>query len=243
MFKKILVFYLLVCVFSVKETYASKIKNNKTKIKEEERKYKRRMHFFLGNFYCLFTGLLNFNNINWEYIFIKKWDLKLGLYWGIANLGLGLRINDSLLIRIIGLNILQFIPTGCLLCRFYTEDKNEYPQTYSKTYSSDNITDDEFTLQEKSSDISDREYLESLYDLSKSKKLHIANRVWGMDYMYWLLLLSLFNFLSIEIKLVEYWCFNINFTQAIFIFLKELKFSKKLKLLKKTISLHPTYDL
>lgn len=234
MFKKILVFYLLVCVFSVKETYASSnIENNKIKIKEEKRKHKRRMHFFLGNFYCLLTGLLNFNNINWEYIFFKKWDLKLGLYWGIANLGLGLRINDSLLIRIIGLNILQFIPTGCLLCRFYKDDKSKYPQTYSKTYCNDNIKDDEFTLQEKFSDRSDREYLISLSELSKSKKLHIENRVWGMDYIYWLLLLSLFNFLSIEIKLVEYWCFNINFTQAIFIFLKERIFLEELKLLKK----------
>lgn len=149
MFKKILAFYLLVCVFSVKETYASfNINNNKNKMEEEKRKHKRRIHFFLGNFYCLFTGLLNFNNINWEYIFIKKWDLKLGLYWGIANLGLGLRINDSLLIRIIGLNILQFIPTGCLLCQFYIEDENKR-KMYPNFYSSNDLINDDFASLEK----------------------------------------------------------------------------------------------
>lgn len=64
-----------------------------------------------------------------------------------------------------------------------------------------------------------------------------------MDYIYWLLLLSLFNFLSIEIKLVGYWRFNINFTQAILIFLKELKLLKGKKLVTELNFLKTTFCL
>lgn len=193
MFKKILVFYLLVCVFMCKETYASNIDDNtgieSLQKKTEKHKYKRRMYFFLGNFY-ISTGLLNFNNINWEYIFTKKWDSKLGLYWGIANLGLGLRINDSLLIRIIGLNILEFIPIACVCFLFYINDEND-----------------------EENNVNLRVIEEKIYVANRKRK--------PISYIK-APFFSLFNFLSIEIKMAEYWCFNINFTQTIIILLKEL---------------------
>ena len=224
MFKKISLFYLLVYVFMCKETYASSINDNTKKEylqkieslqkKAEKHKYESRFYFFLGNFYIT-TGLLNFNNIDWEYIFIKKWDLKLGLYWGIANLGLGLRINDSLLIRIIGLNLLEPI----LICYadflFVINDGNEgetSPQkhitikTNEKTIK--NITD------ELNSDSQDDEYFETPYT---------ANREYiKRTYITALPIFSLFNFMSIEIKIAEYWRFNINFTQPIIISLIDL---------------------
>lgn len=224
MFKKISLFYLLVCVFMCKETYASSINDN-TKIesllqkikslqtKTEKHKYESRFYFFLGNFYIT-TGLLNFNNIDWEYIFIKKWDLKLGLYWGIANLGLGLRINDSLLIRIIGLNLLE--PILISYAGFYfhkNEDGNEgetFPKITMETNEKAilNITED------LNSDSQDDEYFEKTYT---------ANREYIKGtYIEVLPLVSLFNFMSIEIKIAEYWCFNINFTQTIFILLLEI---------------------
>ena len=52
-------------------------------------------------------------------------DLKLGLYCGIANLGLGLRINDSLLIRIIGLNLLEPMLIFYADFLFFRNDGNE----------------------------------------------------------------------------------------------------------------------
>ena len=48
MFKKILVFYLLVCVFMCKETYASNIHDETgiEKTQQEENKYKRKSYNF-----------------------------------------------------------------------------------------------------------------------------------------------------------------------------------------------------
>ena len=227
MFKKISLFYFLVCVFMCKETYASSINDN-TKIesllqkikslqtKTEKHKYESRFYFFLGNFYIT-TGLLNFNNIDWEYIFFEKWDLKLGLYWGIANLGLGLRINDSLLIRIIGLNLLEPILIYYADFYFYkNEDGNEGEtvpkkqhirmKTNKKTIL--NITD------ELNSDSQDDEYFEKPYT---------ANREYiKRTYITALPIFSHCNFMSIEIKIAEYWRFNINFTQPIIISLIDL---------------------
>ena len=218
MFKKISLFYLLVCVFIYKETYASSEYNNikkesSSQKKTEKHKYESRFYFFLGNFYIT-TGLLNFNNIDWEYIFFEKWDLKLGLYWGIANLGLGLRINDSLLIRIIGLNLLEPILISYACFYFHkNEDGNEgetCPKITTETNEKAilNITED------LNSDSQDDEYFEKTYT---------ANREYIKGtYIEVLPLVSLFNFMSIEIKIAEYWRFNINFTQPIIISLIDL---------------------
>ena len=199
-----------------KETYASeKINGENSEIeilqkKAEKRKYKKRMYFFLGNFY-ISTGLLNFNNINWEYIFIEKWDLKLGLYWGIANLGLGLRINDSLLIRIIGLNLLEFIPIFYVCFQFHKKKDWEEDENYSKKH----ITmKNKFGICFKKKYKTEEEFLlDNTYTANRTKK--------PMSYIK-APFLNLFNFLSIEIRLAEYWCFNINFTQTILILLKEI---------------------
>lgn len=180
------------------------------------KKYKNLKFFLLGNFYIA-TGLLNFNNINWEYIFIEKWNLKLGLYWGIANLGLGLRINDSLLIRIIGLNILGYIPLLYVGFDFFKKDENE-GENYSTIY------DDSLNKglikkkykEDSNKNFPNKNYFESLHTANRTKK--------PTNYILMLLpLFSLFNFMSIEIKIAEYWRFNINFTQTIFILLKELE--------------------
>ena len=226
MFKKISLFYFLVCVFMCKETYASSINDN-TKIesllqkikslqtKTEKHKYESTFYFFLGNFYIT-TGLLNFNNIDWEYIFFEKWDLKLGLYWGIANLGLGLRINDSLLIRIIGLNLLEPILISYASFYFHKNKDGNEGKTSSKKHITMktnkkailNITED------LNSDSQDDEYFEEPYT---------ANReIIKGTYIDVLPLVSLFNFMSIEIKIAEYWRFNINFTQPIIISLIDL---------------------
>lgn len=210
MFKKILVFYLLVCVFMCKETYASIKRDKNMEIKSlqkkaEKRKYKRRMYFFLGNFYIA-TGLLNFNNINWEYIFTKKWDLELGLYWGIANLGLGLRINDSLLIRIIGLNILEFIPIFYVCFLFDINDKNDEKQKKEEKEQYESEDDEENNVKL----------------LVIEEEIYVANRTRKPISYIKAPFFSLFNFLSIEIKIAEYWRFNINFTQTILILLQEL---------------------
>ena len=210
-----------------KETYASeKINGGNSEIeilqkKAEKRKYKKRMYFFLGNFY-ISTGLLNFNNINWEYIFIEKWDLKLGLYWGIANLGLGLRINDSLLIRIIGLNLLESIPIFYVCFQFHKKKDWEEDENYHKKYIT--IETKEKTILDKNSNNNalDEDSNDDQKYESHLAKTYTANRTKKpMSYIK-APFLSLFNFLSIEIRLAEYWCFNINFTQTILILLKEI---------------------
>lgn len=199
-----------------KETYASeKINGENSEIeilqkKAEKRKYKKRMYYFLGNFY-ISTGLLNFNNINWEYIFIEKWDLKLGLYWGIANLGLGLRINDSLLIRIIGLNLLESIPIFYVCFQFHKKKDWEEDENYSKKHITMNNKYKIYLKKKYKSEEDD--LLANTYTANRTKK--------PMSYIK-APFLNLFNFLSIEIRLAEYWCFNINFTQTILILLKEI---------------------
>lgn len=130
-----------------------------------------------------------------------------------------MRINDSLLIRIIGLNLLEYIPIFYADFLFFKNDGNEDENHFKERFDFDgDLLDDALCK-------NDEETLKTFDDKYPLSKPHTANREnIKMTYIEKLLCFYLFNFMSIEIKIAEYWHFNINFTQPIIISLNELQF-------------------